>query len=329
MIPSTSLTTYVPPLDQFKSEQDEKERKIEHEHQPLVVALTKEQTQEIELYCGQSLKNKIDRTVMFVRHAVPKHVKKKFAEESSNLFDCVAPQVIKNSITFCVAGAAVGTLIKPGKGTIKMGIKGLLFGLGLGTLRGSYDYFSKHKVEFVPSKIYEEWRAQANANKVFPHFKKILKASKVFEDFICAISDDITIIPVKAPCGHIFERECIVEWLNNKLQDALCCPYKCARVFTVEDLEYSQERVNKIIIVAMDQIKIHCTKGDDEYSKLLVEGFTAIAKNQHRNSSESYVGAMTIINRRAIELRLPSEDLAKLTKETYDFYMSAANFVIM
>ncbi len=94
---------------------------------------------------------------------------------------------------------------------MKVGTCGVLSGAFIGSLFGAgYTINTTLKLD-----AYTEWKFKVLPDKVFPMFRQFLQASEL-ENFMCPITQDLIVVPVKDPTGKVYEKGAIENWINEK-----------------------------------------------------------------------------------------------------------------
>lgn len=175
----------------------------------------------------------------------------------------VACNVFKKTGTFCVVGAvaggtiggAIGGAVAGPPGVVAGAFKGAAIGGGIGAAAG----FVVSVVE-IPKAIactyqYKVWRSAVIENILHPLFQQQLRDDHIFSDLLCPISREVPHIPVKAPCGHTYDKETIEKWIDSKPPTAKACHVR-AKNFSKSELIIHDEHLKKIIERCMQLMEI-------------------------------------------------------------------------
>lgn len=230
-----------------------------------VTVTAKDQTL-IDLYENPNKKNKGKAALTYVRES----------QTSIKLFVCFSSAVIvagsaaTGAAIGTVIGGSLGTYVEPGVGTRV----GMYVGGGLGGLAGTAvgASFAKRTIMVIipRTKFFARWKRHSLKEDLYPMFEKLLKEN-VFSGLICPITAELPVVPVQAPCGHIYEQEAIEEWLNTRKKGSRYCTLGCEKPFTVYDLMYSEDHLRKIMKAASVRIK-ELKAQNDKNSRYLASG---------------------------------------------------------
>jgi len=220
----------------------------------------------IDLWENPNRKNKEKAVVEYVKSS--KTTMKIFVCFSSAVI--VAGTAATGVAVGTVAGAGIGTWVEPGLGTrVGMYVGGSLGGIA-GTAVGTLVAKRTITVVIPRTKFFARWKMEALKENLYPLFEKLLKEN-VFCDLICPITSELPIVPVQAPCGHIYDQEAIEKWLNSRQKGARYCTLGCEKPFTVYDLIYCEEHLRKIMNAANARIK-ELKAQNDKNSRYLANG---------------------------------------------------------
>lgn len=238
---------------------------------PLVAPLTTQQEQTMDLICGTSKINGLKRGVEF------------FYDLDSRTQKGIVVNIGKISIigaaaaaaTGALIGAGVGTVLKPGLGSAAGAYTGAVIGGAIGltvtplaiTIRMGY------------VGRYVTWKNRAIQDRVYYLFGREVLETDLFKGLICPITGELPVVPVIAPCKHVFEKGAIEEWLKTKPHQAAACPSRCHKNFKIKHLVYHQERLNEIAIAGKQKIRELIEQREkylksEEESKKLSEGLS-------------------------------------------------------
>jgi hypothetical protein len=139
-----------------------------------------------------------------------------------------------------------------------------------------------------------------------------------FENYMCAIDDQLTMIPIVTPCctptsGLRFEKSAIEKWVvigGNKN-----CPL-CRASLNQEDLVYDDKRVADIVRAARAQIALLNTS-QVEYAPQLQEGFTAIIDDGIEHASQINEIQAKVEAEKALSLKAGEDEYIEAMRKVY------------
>ncbi len=240
---------------------------------------TTHQAQLIELYSDNPPRKILDKCVDECVKTVPFKMK-------LNVYFISGVRIVGGAIAGGTAGYIAGTSIGacyPIVGSKIGGIAGATVGGLAGGAIGNALARRKITVDIEQTTNFIEWKKNALRDNLYPLFERILH-DNIFLGLVCPISHELPIVPVRTPCGHIYEMSDITHWLSRKKPDGLCCVLGCAAVFTANDLAYSQEHIRKIMEAAKLQINFLKAQGDAS-SKELENGMNSYGRDVHNVSN--------------------------------------------
>jgi hypothetical protein len=120
-----------------------------------------------------------------------------------------------------VTGAAVGGIAGGVAGGPGAAVGGGVGGLAVGAMIGRFIGIRRGKKQrlfkIVNSKIYKNWKQKAINEKLYEFFHEHIRKNTNFEDFLCPISLELPLIPVKAPDGRTYDLASIECHVKNKI----------------------------------------------------------------------------------------------------------------
>lgn len=222
---------------------------------------------------------------------------------------------VKTILVDGIVGGTIGAVIGGGIGYVTFNLPGAILGgkigAGIGGLGGACYGAYDLKAEFLCSKKYQDWIAQARQKDVYPIYERVILEDERFKAFMCPINLDLITIPVRAPDGDIYEQADIVNWIKAKekeieiarqsgyteqqiagIKKTISLQRKYNRGFGVNDLEYFPEYFKRLDNLV--QIKI-CEMEDSIEKQLFQQAMEQlkIAQKENRNAIfHAQVGAI-------------------------------------
>lgn len=199
------------------------------------------------------LKGHIDNERNFLEHA-PKETRvyldtKKFRCVSHHTFDNVYKGVTRGAVVGGVVGGVV-TLGQPVgivSGALIGGWVGGAVGGVVGFRKGYEIYNSRVPALIKTNESYYLWRIDVLREKTSELFSQELSQSIHFEDLIDPYTLEIPHIPVKAPCGHTYDKANMELYIQNKRPGVPLCGKLIDIEFTKDDLVLDEDHLFRII----------------------------------------------------------------------------------
>ncbi len=206
-------------------------------------------------------------------------------------------RILRGALAGGILGGAVGGVMANVPGIIPGASVGAQIGATLGGIRGIQLLCRDIKIVVVKSSIYEQWTTQLKTKDVYNIYTKIMQDDGSFDEYICTITGDFPSIPVKSPHGHIYDKEAIESWIDQKEKqisvavesgsrpeyiDGLkrsICPRRNG-AFSKDDLEYQESffvRLNTLIKEKLSQNE------NDQSTWLYREGLNKLAAANQEN----------------------------------------------
>ncbi len=216
---------------------------------------------------------------------------------------------------------------------------GAAIGAGIGMSIGVNLGKSHHNLTILKSKVYNTWKDAILDQRTYRYFLDFIESRKEFSDFLCPIGANITVVPIKTPCGHIYEAENLKSFLYKKLPaidveiQALkeknlpqkemelqsekikkgCCQFNCM-YFTFDQCTIDEIRMKKIHDVIKNIMSSSSELSDDN---IVAEGLKAIQGDLHANHSDIVGEQAKDIVQQMIAMDLDPEKAADIFKEIY------------
>jgi U-box domain len=201
--------------------------------------------------------------------------------------ECVI-EVAGNSLVKTLAGAAAGGLVgavagivlAPPSGGVSIVpsiVTGAKIGAGAGWAVSVMEIPKIVQHTIHQSDAFITWKTRALNDRVYPIFQEYIRRADM-QDLICPISLEIPLIPVKAPCGHTYDKASIQNWLLQKPEgDYNCCHARNRIKFTAADLVYDEVHVQKIMH------RVYKIMYDD--AQAVMENYRRGIEEQQRNAA--------------------------------------------
>jgi hypothetical protein len=81
----------------------------------------------------------------------------------------------------------------------------------------NYEYYENNDIEKKENWVFYFRKLLNNSLS-----KRFLSSCEIDNNMVCPITLDKITFPVKTPCGHIFEKENIIEWIKEKRTCPVC-----------------------------------------------------------------------------------------------------------
>jgi hypothetical protein len=212
----------------------------------------------LDVHSNQTQRGERARVANYLRETDDIRVKVRFISNA-----IIAVSAGTGASVLGLAGAGIGTVIEPGGGTVIGAVSGAALGGVVGGVVGKVIANREIPLMISRTRRFNEWKRKAIIEKLYPTFAKIFDDNDVFKTLMCPIEHELPTIPVRAPCGHVFEHHAIVGWHNMKKPGGKSCAVGwCVREFTLNDLVFSQEHLFKIMEAVKEQIAVLSVKQD-------------------------------------------------------------------
>lgn len=152
-------------------------------------------------------------------------------------------------------------------------------GFAIGTCWASRTVKKKVNVTIDKSDDFAFWRVCKIEEKVYPVFRNFLNTDERFKKFICPITGELILMPMKDPFGHVWDWEYIESYIDDLTDDPselVPSPHDMGQKFCKNDLVFDRK-------FCLDLIK----KAERTYNKVIdiqnehikAEGLKAVIKN--------------------------------------------------
>lgn len=159
-------------------------------------------------------------------------------------------------------------------------------------------------VSISASTAYRNWKIEAINKKVYPIFINFLSQHEDVTNLMCPIAHVIPLIPVKAPCGHVYEEAEICKWLDTKPEGASSCPFRTAN-FTKTDLQYDYKHTRKVVRLITGLLKT-------QHNPTIIAGLTALQNNIREINKEVLEVSTSHLVTEAYKKQLTTDVIAKM-----------------
>ena len=123
---------------------------------------------------------------------------------------------------------------------------------------------------------YQKWKQKAIDSGIFPVFVKFYADDPRLKDFICTLSEEVYLFPVKDKYGHTWEKERIETWILKNGDS----PNRCGQL-TLDDLVPDYEMLARMFRV-IEPMLYQESRQTQGLPKEIVEGMIALAKDLKR-----------------------------------------------
>lgn len=170
---------------------------------------------------------------------------------------------------------------------------------------------------------YHEWRIKKQRENILSIFDDQVKDHDVLADLRCRISGDFPLIPMRAPCGHIYDKDHIERHLDSQFSAKSSCSMIAGIRFSKAQLVFHPEHLTNIIRACI-QVRTVLSSSDEGSEKrtkverrLLLEGLDHVYADSMKLSSESLSIQSIHIARSALENDVGDDEFSKLMKDVY------------
>lgn len=168
---------------------------------------------------------------------------------------------------YSAAGAGIGALCG-----IPGGPPGIAIGAGVGAAAGAgFGAYRVHKDRVV---AFEKWKERERDPETLKQIIKLFRDEFPLSDEIVCESDGFTImeLPLVTPCGHVFDKEIIHNWLVIHKNDTCI---KCRKEISFSQLKVDYIALGKLKILAVNLLQRKA--GEIQISREQRKGIEALA----------------------------------------------------
>lgn len=208
-----------------------------------------------------------------------------------NVVIYVIGQTWKRTLVNSAIGAGIGGAIGGGVGFLVAGPAGIIPGAAIGAAAGGVagavitislsTAFYPLTVKIDP--VYHNWKQLIIRENLLKSFDAAVLEHEELRGLQCPILCDFPVIPVRAPCGHIYDKASIerhIDFINSKVEliaadrldvmhDMQTCPSRRPGIFQKDQLEYVPEHLDKIIHAC---VKVNSIIGSGHENLILRQG---------------------------------------------------------
>jgi U-box domain len=186
----------------------------------------------------------------------------------------------------CTVGAIVGGAVGGGVGFSLTGLPGIIPGALIGSSIGASVgattmlVLTVHHIPMIieSDSSYHDWKLLNMSTRIHAQFAEQISKDEVFSDLCCPLSYELPEIPVKAPCGHIYNKAHIEAHIDRKTHSD--CSMIQGLHFTKSDLVFNHDHLRKILRRAI--ILKHTSESEGD-KKVLCEGLEIVVSAGKEN----------------------------------------------
>ncbi len=135
---------------------------------------------------------------------------------SSLFIKNLALPIVRGSVAGSIMGCATGAVIASVPGMIPGATLGAKIGAVFGGIVGIQLLCKDIKIVVLKSSVYEDWTTTLKAQDVYNIYTKIVQEDGSFDEYICSITGDFPSIPVRSPHGHLYDKQAIEQWIDQR-----------------------------------------------------------------------------------------------------------------
>lgn len=146
-----------------------------------------------------------------------------------------------------IAGGAAGFVLAGPPGIVPGAMTGMVVAGGISAVTSTILVFRKVPSLIMVDPKYHEWRAEKQRNNLLEIFDISIREHNSLMDLYCPISADFPRVPVRAPCGHVYDKISIEKHLDSVFSAKSCCSSLENVRFTKADLTFYPEHLINIM----------------------------------------------------------------------------------
>lgn len=142
---------------------------------------------------------------------------------------------------------------------------------------------------------YKKWKESVEGEYLAADLTAFITQLPNLKDYICQITHDFPMAPVRTPAGHLYDRNAIEEWIFIDNTDP-----KTGKPLVKEDLIDAWDVIyetNKQIAILLEKDLPYLEENQDVYRQL-IKGFKALKKDLQKKTNHDYKSELTEIQNR-------------------------------